>query len=222
LALFLGAHSDRASSHFKLSKNRLDTKRREARKPPSHLPIGQQLMTYPGDMATVMHISLEEFHARYAHESGYEYWFGKVVRKSVPTWLHAILQALLAEIFYEHGYFSGSELDLRISCDFQPRPDVAASLELESPGYPTKPIDIVAEILSPDDPPEKVLEKCQHYTELGIPQIYVFDPIQRSAAKWNRVNQLLEPITELSLTNGSVLFVDSIFARFDQRLKRRS
>jgi Uma2 family endonuclease len=57
------------------------------------------------NMVAVTHISLEEFHARYAHESGYEYWFGEVVHKSVPTWLHAILQSLLAEIFYEQGYF---------------------------------------------------------------------------------------------------------------------
>lgn len=173
-------------------------------------------------MATAAHISLEEFHARFAHESGYEYWFGEVVRKSVPTWLHAILQSLLAEIFYEHGYFSGSELDLRISPEFQPRPDVAASLELESPGYPTKPIDIVAEILSPDDAAGKVLEKCRHYAGLGIAQIYVFDPIERSAAQWNRANQHLERISELTLTNGAILKVDGIFARFDQRLKRRS
>ncbi len=173
-------------------------------------------------MATVNYISPEEFHARFAHEHGYEYWFGEVVTKTVPTWLHAIMQSLLAEIFYEQGYFSGSELDLRISRDFQPRPDVAASLNLETTGYPTKPIDIVAEILSPDDPAGKVLEKCQHYAALGIPQIYVFDPIERSASRWNVAQQLLEQISDLNLTNGTVVPVESIFARFDQRLKRRS
>jgi Uma2 family endonuclease len=172
-------------------------------------------------MATVTHISLEEFRVRYANDSGYEYWFGEVVQKSVPTWLHAILQSLLAEIFFEHGYFSGSELDLRISGDFQPRPDVAASLDLETPGYPTKPIDIVAEILSPDDPPGKVLEKCQHYAELGIRQIYVFDPIARTAEQWDQANKQLQRITALILTNGSLVQVDGIFARFEQRLKRR-
>ncbi|HEX4227059.1 MAG TPA: Uma2 family endonuclease [Bryobacteraceae bacterium] len=173
-------------------------------------------------MAVVTHISLEEFHARYANESGYEYWFGEVVQKSVPTWLHAILQSLLAEMFFEQGYFSGSELDLRISCDFQPRPDVAASLELETRGYPTRPIDIVAEILSPDDPPAKVLEKCQHYAELGIRQIYVLDPIGRTADQWDQANQQLQRVTALLLTNGSLIRVGTIFARFEQRLNRRA
>jgi Uma2 family endonuclease len=176
---------------------------------------------YSEGMATATYISPEEFHARYAHEHGYEYWFGEVVTKAVPTWLHAILQSLLAEIFYEQGYFSGSELDLRISPDFQPRPDVAASLHLESTGYPTKPIDIVAEILSPGDSAAKVLEKCQHYGALGIPQVYVFDPIERSAARWNAAQQQLEQIRELNLTNGSIVPVERIFVRFDERLKRR-
>jgi Uma2 family endonuclease len=180
------------------------------------------IQSYSGSMAAVTYISPEEFHARYAHEHGYEYWFGEVVTKTVPTWLHAILQSLLAEIFYEQGYFSGSELDLRISRDFQPRPDVAASLTLESTDYPTKPIDIVAEILSPDDPAGKVLEKCRHYAALGIAQIYIFDPIERSALRWNAARQELEQISELTLTNGSIVSAASIFARFDERLKRRS
>jgi Uma2 family endonuclease len=79
----------------------------------------------------------------------------------------------------------------------------------------------VAEILSPDDPAGKVLEKCQHYSELGIPQIFVFDPIERSAAQWSPTNRCLERISELKLTNGSILEVDGIFVRFDQRLRRR-
>lgn len=180
-------------------------------------------MPYSKGMASsTTRISLEDFHARYSNESGYEYWFGEVVQKAVPTWLHAILQALLAEIFYEHGYFSASELDLRISREFQPRPDVVASLELESHTYPTKPIDIVAEIVSPDDVPAKILEKCSHYADLGIAQIYVIDPIQRSVTQWNRHKHDLEPVRELKLTNGSIVHVNSIFARLDERLKHRS
>jgi Uma2 family endonuclease len=172
-------------------------------------------------MATAAHLSLEEFQARYANESGFEYWFGEVVRKSVPTWLHAILQSLLAQILFEQGYFAGSELDLRISREFQPRPDVAASLELESAGYPTKPIDIVAEILSPDDPPAKVLEKCHHYDQLGIRQIYVCDPIQRTFALWNPETRQLEPIAQLVLTNGAIVTGENIWARFEERLQHK-
>lgn len=173
-------------------------------------------------MAGTAHVSLEEFQTRYANQGAYEYWFGEVVEKSVPTWLHAMLQGLLVEIFYEQGYFSGSELDLRISRDFQPRPDVAASLQLESESYPTKPIDIVAEILSPDDSEHQVLEKCQHYAHLGIAQIFVLDPVERWAAEWDKNASVLRRVSELKLTNGTSVSVAEIFVRFDQRLKRRS
>lgn len=172
-------------------------------------------------MASAVHVSLEEFQTRYAPHGPYEYWFGEVVEKSVPTWLHAALQLLLGEIFYEQGYVSGSELDLRISPDFQPRPDVAASLQLESEGFPTKPIDIVAEVLSPDDSIETMREKCRHYSDLSIAQIYVFDPVERWAAQWNKSTRQLDRISELVLTNGSKVDVPSIFTRFDDRLKRR-
>lgn len=172
-------------------------------------------------MASALRVSLEEFQTRYANEGPYEYWFGEVVEKSAPTWLHAILQSLLGEIFYEQGYFSGPELDLRISREFQPRPDVAASLELESTGYPTRPIDMVAEILSPDDNLARMQEKCRYYADLGIKRIYVFDPVDRWAAEWNRDSNELQRVNELQLTNGSVVRVADLFERLDQRLKRR-
>lgn len=173
-------------------------------------------------MASTVHVSLEEFQSRYANEGSYEYWFGEVVEKGVPTWLHAMLQLLLGEIFYEQGYFAGSELDLRISPDFQPRPDVAASLQLESEGYPTKPIDIVAEILSPDHVEQNIVRKCRHYAELGIPQIYIFDPVERWAAQWDASRGELQRVPELKLTNGSIVRVDDIFARLDERLQPRA
>jgi Uma2 family endonuclease len=37
--------------------------------------------------------------------------------------------------------------------------------------YPTKPIEIVAEVLSPKDRPGHVLDKCRHYQNIGISQI---------------------------------------------------
>lgn len=42
-------------------------------------------------------LTLEEFNARYAHEDGYEYWFGEVVQKGLPTWLHGLLQVILGK-----------------------------------------------------------------------------------------------------------------------------
>ncbi|MGI9075604.1 MAG: Uma2 family endonuclease [Bryobacteraceae bacterium] len=143
-------------------------------------------------------LTLEQFNAQYAHEHGYEYWFGEVVQKGIPTWLHGLLQVILGDLFYKLGYASGSEIDLRIDPNWQPRPDVTAALEIEQP-YPTKPVDIVAEVLS-DDPMTKVFEKCRNYARIGIPQIFVFDPESNAAWEWNRETENLERIQTLRAT----------------------
>src|SRR5581483_3082981 len=114
--------------------------------------------SYTERMATATaQLTLHQFREQYANESGYEYWFGEVVRKAVPTWLHALLQQLLGDVLIQAGYRSGPELTLRIDPEWEPRPDVAASLVIEQP-YPTKPIDIVAEVLSPEDRMSRVFE----------------------------------------------------------------
>jgi Uma2 family endonuclease len=166
-------------------------------------------------------LTLEQFNALYANEHGYEYWFGEVVQKGMPTWLHGLLQLILGDFFQRLGYASGSEIDLRIDPNWQPRPDVTAALEIEEP-YPTRPVDIVAEILSPDDPMAKVFEKCRNYARIGIPQIFVFDPESRSAWEWNRENDNLERTCLLRLRNGSTLAVNDIWAELEARMGRRS
>ena len=47
-------------------------------------------------MATAIDLlSVEEFRQRYADEKPYyEYWFGEAVQKTVPTWLHSLLQII--------------------------------------------------------------------------------------------------------------------------------
>lgn len=168
---------------------------------------------------TTATLSLEQYRADYASESGYEYWFGEVIRKSMPTWLHAILQALLGDVFYRLGYFSGSELTLRVDPQWEPRPDVVAALELTEP-YPTRPVDIVVEILSPDDTMAFVFKKCRQYVRIGIPQIFVFDPEARDAWEWSRKTDNLERISRLVLANGASLEVSEIWAELDRRLQR--
>jgi len=165
-------------------------------------------------------LTLEQYHAQYAHENGWEYWFGEAVRKPVPTWLHAILQALLCDLIYKAGYFSGSELDLHIDPNWEPRPDVAAALELEQP-YPTRPIDIAIEVLS-DDQMGMLLEKCGHYARIGIPQIFVFDPKGRRIWTWNAALDDLERVPNLALSNGITITGDSIWEEFDRRLEKKA
>jgi Uma2 family endonuclease len=159
-------------------------------------------------------LTLAEYHAQYAGENGWEFWFGEAVRKPVPTWLHSILQTPLCELIYKAGYFSGSELELRIDPNWEPRPDVAGALKLEQP-YPTRPVEIVIEILS-DDQMEQLLKKCGHYARIGILQIFVADPESRRIWQW-RGGELLR-VTDICLGNGVVITGALVWSEFDRRI----
>ncbi len=161
-------------------------------------------------------LSIEEYRKQHAHTKGSEYWFGEVRFKSVPTWLHSLLQGLLVQVFTEAGYASGSELELRIDPEWEPRPDVAASTVVEEP-YPTKPIEIAAEILSPTDSMDEVREKCAHYERIGIRRIFVFDPGGKQAFAWRPSN--LEPVEEIQFGNGTAsVAVSDIWKELDRRI----
>jgi Uma2 family endonuclease len=171
-------------------------------------------------MATVArHLSVVEFRERYAEEKPYfEYWFGEAVQKSVPTWLHVLLQQILGEFFTRAGYKAGPELELRIDPDWQPKADVAASLAVEQP-YPTKPIDVVAEILSPDDRMSRVFDKCRHYERIGIPAVFVLDPDGRRAWRWSGETENPERVASLDLPNGARIAILAVWEELARRLQ---
>ena len=82
-------------------------------------------------MATVTQpLTLEEFHARYRQQKPYfEYWFGEPIQKTRSTWLHAVLQGIMGEALRRAGYKSGFEVELRIDPEWEPVPDVIATLK---------------------------------------------------------------------------------------------
>jgi Uma2 family endonuclease len=160
-------------------------------------------------------MTVEQFRERYAGiKPYYEFWFGEAVQKNGATWLHGLLQPILANFFTQAGYKSGLELELRIDPDWQPIPDVAAASVVEQP-YPTKPIEVVAEVLSPEDLMTKVLQKCLNYARIGISNIYVFDPESRDAWQWSRETNNLERTMTLILPNGVSIDVATVWAELD-------
>ena len=138
-------------------------------------------------MATGLHaLSVEEFEAAFGHEKPYyEFWYGEAIQKSMPTWIHGLLQRILMELLRGAGYKTGSEVKLKIDTTFQPVPDIIATTGIIERPYPTKPVEIVVEILSDDDPMSRLLTKCRSYQEWGFQEIYVVDPIARLVFRWS-------------------------------------
>jgi Uma2 family endonuclease len=134
---------------------------------------------------TTARLSFAEFQLKYGHsDRAYEYWHGEAIPKGMPTWIHGFLQGLLSELLKSAGYKAGGDVELRIAPDAHPRPDVIATKgKLEVP-YPTKAVEVVVEILSPDDPMPHVLQKCAAYQDWGFEFIYVVDPESRKVYRW--------------------------------------
>ncbi len=171
-------------------------------------------------MATIARpLTKEEFRERYAGEKPYyEYWFGEAIQKSMPTWLHSVLQVILAEFLKRAGYRSGSELELRIDPDWEPVPDVVGVLrKLEGP-YPTEAVDVVIEILSPQDQMTRVLEKCHHYSRIGILSTFLIDPEGRKGWFWNARTKHLEETEVFLLPNEKNILLPDVFSELDQQI----
>jgi Uma2 family endonuclease len=118
-------------------------------------------------MATVAtKLSLAEFELQYGGEKPYyEYWYGEPVQKSMPTWLHSLLQKVLVNLLSKAGYKAGAEVKVKIVQEFHPIPDVIATRSPIEHPYPTKPLEVVVEILSDTDPMSRVVSKCLRYQE---------------------------------------------------------
>ena len=165
-------------------------------------------------------LTLEEFRLRYADEKPYyEYWFGEAIQKEVPTIVHGLLQLILCEVLKRLGYRAAPEVELRIDPNWQPTPDVLASLHPFERPYPTKSVDLVMELLSPTDAMSLVHEKCQNYERIGFQQIFVLDPESRKGWEWSRETQNLERIDTLQLANGKFIGLIEVWQELDKELQ---
>lgn len=164
-------------------------------------------------------LTFEQFERLYAgSDRAVEYWHGEVIEKPVPTFLHGLLQALFLEVLRRAGYKTAPEVDLRLSRDFAPRPDVIATRQSIPTRYPTLPreVEIVIEVLS-DDQMTLLLAKCQEYVDLGVEQIYVADPESETAWIWNRERRQLDRTDQWTLTNGAVIELADIWREMNER-----
>jgi Uma2 family endonuclease len=157
-------------------------------------------------------LSFADFQRKYGQcERSYEYWNGEAVPKAMPTWIHGLLQAILCRLLWQAGYKSGSEVELRIDPNFCPKPDVIATRgRIETP-YPTKAVEVVIEILSPEDSMALVLEKCDTYAKWGFQYVYVVDSRTRRVYQWSGRG------LELTDTLATIL-ADQIWSAFDDEL----
>jgi Uma2 family endonuclease len=170
--------------------------------------------------ATAEKLTIADFERQYGDAKPYhEYWFGEAIPKAMPTWPHGLLQKIVMVALDQAGYKSASEVKLKISSDFEPVPDVIATAGRVERPYPTKPMEVVVEILSPEDSFQRVLRKCKLYSAWGIPLVVVLDPEGREGWTWERQSESLKPTTVIALENGQSISLDRIFRELDEELQ---
>ena len=138
-------------------------------------------------MATALNtLTVSQFDAQYSQAKPYyEFWRGEAIQKSMPNWIHGLLQRILMQLLCDAGFEAASEVKLKIDINLQLVPDVIATKGPIQEPYPTAPVDIVVEILSDDDSMSRVLAKCRAYQQWGFREIYVIDPGPRLTFRWS-------------------------------------
>jgi Uma2 family endonuclease len=163
-------------------------------------------------------LSPEAFHAQYDGRKPYfEFWNGEAVQKSMPTFLHSLIQRLLANLLEAMGYQSGQEIALRLDAAYEPIPDVIAGDHLAQP-YPVDPFEIAIEILSPEDTFSRVLLKCRLYRGWGIRRILVVDPETREIFSFE--DGVLRETETIARRGDETLTAAHLWQQVDLRLNR--
>jgi Uma2 family endonuclease len=113
-----------------------------------------------------------------------EYRDGVLRQKAMPTYKHGKMELRLGNLInrLDCGFEATPEQTVRLGERKYLVPDVAVqrTAELQQP-YPTKPIHLCVEVLSPEDRFSETIAKCEEYHAWGVPTCWVIDPEEKQA-----------------------------------------
>jgi len=131
-------------------------------------------------MATQTLISEDEYLHAIFEGSEPEFRDGEIVERGMPTYLHGMLQVVLAALFLpyrrSHDLWPSTEARHRIRPGLIRIPDVAVHQGKPSMPHPDYPPYVAIEVLSPDDRMTEVALKMREYRNFGIAHAWVVDP----------------------------------------------
>jgi Uma2 family endonuclease len=164
-------------------------------------------------MSTAALVPLEEY-LRLTDKPYREYRDGVLYPKPMPTWAHGVLQSVLAALLRKLGLQAGSEITVRLSAGKFLIPDVIATRHIQEP-YPTEPVLLCCEILSPDDRIGATFAKCEEYHAWGVPFCWVIDSVKRTAWEYHSGG---EPLRVTGTLHAGEIAVElhELFSALDQ------
>ena len=133
-----------------------------------------------------------------------EYRDGVIHSKPMPTKFHGLIEFMLVSMLRKLGLDALHEVTVRLSPTRYLVPDVIAAPVIQSP-YPTEPVLLCCEILSPEDRLGAMLGKCEEYHAWGVPFCWVIDPIKRTAWEYHSAG---EPVRVTATLRAGDLSID--------------
>ncbi len=167
-------------------------------------------------MASVAGLVSAEQYLRTNYKPACEYIDGALRKKPMPTCDHGSIQIQFGRLIPPPHYVVSAELTVRIREGKYLVPDLGVQLRsmVQKP-YPTKPIFLCIEILSPEDRFAEVLAKCDEYLAWRVPMTWIVDPELRRAWQYSgRVPQ--EILASGSLAAGEIsISLSELFSVLD-------
>ena len=165
------------------------------------------------DAATL--IPVEEYlHTTY--KPGCEYEDGVLTPKPISTWKHSLIQSRCGQLLLNSypAFLPGSELTVQLREGRYLVPDIAVQRKdrLQDP-YPSEPIHLCIEILSPDDRLSELMAKAEEYHAWGVHMVWILDPEKRIAWQYSSDRRFHEIPAGGSLTADPIsIAVDDIYS----------
>ena len=134
-------------------------------------------------MAATPYIPIEEYlHTSYRPDR--DYVDGEVEERNLGEERHGLIQKMIAAIFTAHrrewGLRSNTEWRTQVAPGRVRIPDVCVVPSGQPIGdvLRTPPV-LCVEVLSPEDRFSRILERVQEYTRMGVPNVWIVDPVSR-------------------------------------------
>jgi Uma2 family endonuclease len=158
-------------------------------------------------------ISVDEYLST-AYHPDVDYLDGFLEERNVGEKEHGKLQRRVANLLERQGHLIPFiETRLRISPTRYRIPDVCAYHTEPDEAVFTQPPALCIEILSPEDRPNRTSRLIQDYFSIGVPSIWVFDPIQKQAFAADFSAELHRVTGSISTADQTVvLTLDEIFS----------
>lgn len=133
-------------------------------------------------------MSVEEY-LRTNYQPYREYIDGVLRPKPLPTWDHGTLEYRVCELINSRypAFAAANEVIVQIRPGKYLIPDIAVQRRdrIQRP-YPTDPVHICIEILSPDDRVSELYRKCEEYHDWGVETTWIADPVSRRAWEFRK------------------------------------